>query len=401
MLHPMPRLALLAWGLTLLMAGWCLHDAVAARSAAQAQVRDAGRTNAWSDATRAHTGLLQELARSQEQLSGTLSRRDASLDRAVMSLSAATEKVLTDTRRLKDAIDHSAQALARLVTRESDARSKALAQALDRAASNAAGLSNLRRLVESRSRTRENCEQLKRSMIYPTVQLRGKGTVGSGVIVFSGEVGAGGAARRATYVLTAYHVVMEVTSPEQRDRIDHVRIMGADDRLEDARYAARVIAHDRCRDIALLELEIDRVIPHVAAFVSPQDVDIIEIFEPAYAVGCPLGNLPLPTAGEISTKHKVVGEQTFWMLNAPTFFGNSGGGIFRAQDGRLIGVSSMVYTYGRSNPVVVPHLGLFVPADTIFRWLDDVGYGFIYAPSRRLPQDADTRLQASATVEAR
>jgi hypothetical protein len=73
----------------------------------------------------------------------------------------------------------------------------------------------------------------------------------------------------------------------------------------------------------------------------------------------------------------VVSGQVFWMLNAPTFFGNSGGGVFQAESYRLIGISSMIYTYGKAQPAVVPHLGLFVPLSTIDEWLELEGYGFL------------------------
>jgi hypothetical protein len=108
-----------------------------------------------------------------------------------------------------------------------------------------------------------------------------------------------------------------------------------------------------------------------------EEVQGLRIFTPVYAVGCPLGNKPLSTAGELTSKAKLVGSQLFWMINAPTFFGNSGGGVYLAKDCRLIGISSMIYTYGKSHPVVVPHMGLFVPLDVIYDWLEHQGYGFI------------------------
>jgi hypothetical protein len=82
--------------------------------------------------------------------------------------------------------------------------------------------------------------------------------------------------------------------------------------------------------------------------------------------------------GEVSTKSKVVGDQVFWMLNAPTFFGNSGGGIYLGSTCQLIGISSMIYTYGKASPAVVPHMGLFVPLETLYDWLDTKGYSFIW-----------------------
>lgn len=65
------------------------------------------------------------------------------------------------------------------------------------------------------------------------------------------------------------------------------------------------------------------------------------------------------------------------MINAPTFFGNSGGGIFMVSTGRLVGISSMIYTYGKRQPMVVPHMGLFVPLETVRSWLAREGYAYV------------------------
>ncbi len=330
-----------------------------------------------------------------------LNQSEDSWRQALCSMDATANTFLTHTTELRGLIENRTDDLASMVTRESGHRRDAVARALKQATSNARDITAVKR------RLLKDCRSLKESMVYPTVQLRGNGTVGSGVVIFSRPLAkrsekdsadtlstaTGRSAKREpdqpclTFILTAYHVVMEVTTEKCRDKLKDVRIMGAGDRLEEKKYEAQVMTFDRARDIALLQLVSRKPVPHVARFAEPQEIAAIEVFEPAYAVGCPLGNMPLPSAGEITTKQKRVGDQVFWMLNAPTYFGNSGGGVFRARDGKLIGVSSMIYTYGRKHPVVVPHLGLFVPAEVIFSWLDKEGFGFIYDPAREVPKN--------------
>ena len=90
------------------------------------------------------------------------------------------------------------------------------------------------------------------------------------------------------------------------------------------------------------------------------------------------------------------------MINAPTYFGNSGGGVYSVPDCNLIGIFSMIYTYGKAKPRLVPHMGLFLPLGTIRRWLDNEGLGFVhegspvpakawkkmgYNPQTRLPEE--------------
>jgi S1-C subfamily serine protease len=300
-------------------------------------------------------------------------------------MDASVNEFLSHTSELKGLITSRTDGIASMVMQELADRDDTGAEALRRASSNTEDITAVKRHLL------KNCRSLKESMVYPTVQLRGNGTVGSGVVIFSRprERNAKSDAAKQpclTFILTAYHVVLEVTTEECRHRLQDVRIMGTGDRLQRKKYEAQVITFDRARDIALLQLVCDEPMRHVAAFAAPQEIAAIEVFEPAYAVGCPLGNMPLPSAGEITTKQKRVGDQVFWMLNAPTYFGNSGGGVFRARDGKLIGVSSMIYTYGRKHPVVVPHLGLFVPAEVIFTWLDKEGFGFLYDPAREIPK---------------
>lgn len=237
-----------------------------------------------------------------------------------------------------------------------------------------------RRVDEFSSGLERNPRRMKRLMIDPTAQLRGNGTVGSGVIVYS-ERQPGNSLKSSpftTFVLTAYHVVLEVTGEDlESGLVRDVRIT-SDSRKASQRFQAQLVLSDRDIDLALLRLNTERQFRTLVSFMPQTELSRLDVFARAYAVGCPLGNQPLPTLGEITSLNKKVGEQTFWMLNAPTFFGNSGGGVYSAENCQLIGISSMIYTYGKKTPTVVPHLGLFVPLNTISDWLEEEGFAFVY-----------------------
>jgi len=167
---------------------------------------------------------------------------------------------------------------------------------------------------------------------------------------------------------------------ERRDIVEDLRFLDpSTDRLGMISHQAKVIAEQSDHDLALLLVYLDEPWPYVAQLANRTEVENLEIFEPVYAVGCPLGNKPLPSVGEISSQEKRVSGSTFWMVNAPTFFGNSGGGIFHHSSGRLVGISSMIYTYGKRQPMVVPHMGLFVPLETVRSWLEGEGHGHFFA----------------------
>lgn len=239
---------------------------------------------------------------------------------------------------------------------------------------------------------------MKRRMIYPVVQLRGNGTVGSGVVIRSDPVGEDGVSR--TYILTAYHVVHEVMDPEaeRKDLVEDLRFLDPEnDRLAELPYPAEVISENQEIDLALLRVDLAEPWPYVAELAERDEVRSLQIFDPVYAVGCPLGNKPLPSVGEISSQEKVVSGTNFWMVNAPTFFGNSGGGIFHLPSGRLVGISSMIYTYGKRQPMVVPHMGLFVPLETVRGWLEKEGFGHFFADSAPAAIDSEVA-ETSAPV---
>jgi len=242
---------------------------------------------------------------------------------------------------------------------------------------------------------------MKRRMIYPVVQLRGNGTVGSGVVVRSDPVGEDGVSK--TYILTAYHVVQEVMEPEaeRKDLVEDLRFLDPEtDRLAEVPHRAEVVSEHQEIDLALLRVDLSEPWPYVAELAERDEVARLQIFDPVYAVGCPLGNKPLPSVGEISSQEKLVSGTNFWMVNAPTFFGNSGGGIFHLPSGRLVGISSMIYTYGKRQPMVVPHMGLFVPLETVRGWLEQEGFGHFFADATPLPgESAVTETSAAVSEE--
>ena len=221
-------------------------------------------------------------------------------------------------------------------------------------------------------------ERGKRMMIHPTVQLRGNGTVGSAVLVYSRPfAGEGSAGRHCNLALTAFHVVSEVLGSRLERSIEGVKLYAPECNEGQVALSARLIAHDKSRDIALLYLDTDQKLSSLARLKSGRLFERLDIFSPACVVGCPLGSNPVATMGQITAIDKEVDGEKFWMINAPTYFGNSGGGVYSVPDCNLIGIFSMIYTYGKTKPRLVPHMGLFLPLGSIRPWLEAEGLGFV------------------------
>lgn len=223
------------------------------------------------------------------------------------------------------------------------------------------------------ARTEPDPETLWRRFMGPVVQLAGDISVGSGTVLRSQRIEGREHAWR-TLVLTAWHVVRDMQDdPSNPVTPVPVRIYRQDGTTRDER--ATVLLRHEGMDVALLELDSTIPVAEGALLPAPDEVAGVRTFHSIVAVGCPLGTDPIPTRGEVaSTSHRVDG-QHYWMINAPTYIGNSGGAVFDAASGRLLGVFSKIYNHGTLRPTIVPHMGLVTPMDDVFQWLEREGWG--------------------------
>lgn len=214
---------------------------------------------------------------------------------------------------------------------------------------------------------------LQRDILGPSVQVNVQGSVGGGTLLFSRDT--------HSYVITAHHVVHKIVHGHDVETRPPAEVTLYDDGGVAAdTVEGDLVAWDERKDLALLRLRAVHEYGSVARLASRETLRSIRVFTPIYAVGCPLGHDPLPTPGEVATLNKEVNGERFWMMNAPTIFGNSGGGVFHRETRELVGVSVMVCTYDGAVSTPVPHLGIMVSLDTVYDWLDTLDYTFIYDP---------------------
>jgi S1-C subfamily serine protease len=229
--------------------------------------------------------------------------------------------------------------------------------------------------------------------LYPSVKIAGSGGVGAGTIVYSAMDSHG---QCHTYLVSAFHVVAGyVTIKDGIENRETVTISIYEPDLQTMTdEVADIIVYDKKADLVLLKLrERGKCFP-AAKLASRKELKEVCIFTPVYAVGCPLGHSPLPSAGEISTLNKKVDGKTYWMMNAPTIYGNSGGGVFLIESHQFVGVSAMLCVYQQFINVPVPHMGVLVPATTVYDWLDYEHYQFVYDPAYTTEGCAVARVRA-------
>jgi hypothetical protein len=231
-------------------------------------------------------------------------------------------------------------------------------------------------------------EQLWNELVGPVVQLIGDTTVGSGVLLQSRPADNGG---WTTNVLTAWHVVRDIFgAPDRFNTPIPIKVYAPDGSWKSLN--ARLLMRDVPLDLALLESDTKEHMPFGAQLATRAQLSAMHTFDGVYAVGCPLGNDPIPTTGELASTHHEVDGSKYWMISAPTYIGNSGGGIYCAKSHALIGIFSKIYTHGSTRSTIVPHMGLATPLATVYDWLESSEYAYLE------PQAVQADTQTAAAV---
>jgi S1-C subfamily serine protease len=346
-------------------------EGVRAKQASEVHTRLEGLQNELS-------GIREELGTAVHELAGTaeLSERLHNAENDLGSIGAAIEAHSSSLLELEETqatfVPDIEQEL-----REHDERLQKRYETLSEVAESARRTAadteaKLSKLDQSLSAT-PDLHAMWRELVGPVVQLAGDASVGSGVLLPSEPLPEGGFRTR---ILTAWHVVRDIQGdPPDLELAVPVQIYREDASIRHEK--AKLLAHDPKVDVALLELVTEGALEFGARLAPRSRLDEASTFDQVVAVGCPLGNDPIPTRGEIATcQHEVDGEH-YWMINAPTYIGNSGGGIFDSKSHELLGIFSKIYTHGSLRPTIVPHMGLVTPMAKVYDWLEQVGHGEI------------------------
>ncbi len=284
-----------------------------------------------------------------------------------------------------------------------------LAARMDDLAAEIAGTDGtLRGLRDAVARLRKDATRdaalLDRTILRPSVQVVGRGGVGGGTVIRSERETGGG---YGTYIVTAFHVLQKLVEADAAGAVKRgpIQVKLFPD-AEAETVDSDLLIHDARRDLALLKLRSAKHYPIAARLASRERIRETSVFTPIYAVGCPLGHDPLPSFGEITTQRKEVNGERFWMMSAPTIFGNSGGGVFHRETLEMIGVSAMICTFDNPVSTPVPHLGILVPLDSVYDWLNENKFAFVYDPAAARPalasdQASPPAVRASASTAAK
>ncbi|MBU0977960.1 MAG: serine protease, partial [Nanoarchaeota archaeon] len=144
------------------------------------------------------------------------------------------------------------------------------------------------------------------------------------------------------------------------------------------RVEADVVIYNRTEDMALLKLRTEDKARYMANL--PPEPTKLFVMDESIAVGCSLGFPPLPSVGVITRLNFQIDSLPYHMSCSQIIYGNSGGAIFLAKTGELIGIPSRGVVIGWGTPI--PHMGLFIPIIRVYNWLAEQHYDFIYDLSK-------------------
>lgn len=131
---------------------------------------------------------------------------------------------------------------------------------------------------------------------------------------------------------------------------------------------AKVIARDAEMDIAIIATEVD-----LPDSIEIADDDSLDIGDAVIAIGSPKGQSIASTMGFLSDKGQELTDKktrNFWQASMAVYHGNSGGGLFDANRGKLVGIVTAIVV-DDDGKTAAPNIAEFVGTTQIRKFIDD------------------------------
>jgi serine protease Do len=158
------------------------------------------------------------------------------------------------------------------------------------------------------------------------------------------------------YLITNFHVIegeteisVEVYSTDSNGQLDR-----------DTYKKVRIVAINKFHDLALLHIE-DKNAPKFK-YITLGSSDVLNVGDPVFAVGSPMGLERTVTEGIVSTKTRELEGELYLQTTTQINPGNSGGPLFNLA-GEVVGVTNMKIMFGEG-------LGFAIPVELVKNFLD-------------------------------
>jgi S1-C subfamily serine protease len=243
----------------------------------------------------------------------------------------------------------------------------------------------------------EDLKEKHASMLYPTVRVRTEKAGGSGTIIYCKEK-PNNDGKYETYILTNHHVIDDNIKVEKKWSTLLKRKVETDilsdctvelfnfeyDSWESGHsaYKAEIMCYDKDMDLGLLKVKSERKFEYIAdMFPKDQERERLRMFMDLFAVGCGMGHAPLVTCGVLTGFTDIIDNHPYWLSTAPTIYGNSGGAVFLADSMEFVGIPSRIaVNIAGFSADAITHMSYFIPIPSIYKFLEDQIFMFIYDP---------------------
>ena len=238
-------------------------------------------------------------------------------------------------------------------------------------------------------------KDIHENILYPVARVRASDAGGSGVVIYS-EPDPENEGQYVNIVLTCEHVVAKnIVVKDEWDAVlkrevkhdvtsecnielfdyDNSKVISANS------IRGEIIAYDKSHDLAAVKLNNTRKIDHVAKIIPKKEIANLQIADPVWVSGCSLLHDPFPNPGTLTYLREMIDQKAYIMQNAPSIFGNSGGGLFHGVTGNLLGLTSRItVTQLGFGFDVQSWMGFTTHPDRLYEFFEHQELQFIYDP---------------------
>ena len=236
-------------------------------------------------------------------------------------------------------------------------------------------------------------KDIHEKILYPVTRVRASDSGGSGVLIYS-EPDPHKPDEFINIALTCQHVIdKNITVKEEWDAVlkrDMKRDIMQEVVVEIFDYdgskivsanstSSEIIAYDKSHDLAAVKLNNTRKMNHVSSVIPKEDIKDVHIADPVWVSGCSLLHDPFPNAGTLTSLREMIDQKAYIMQNAPSIFGNSGGGLFHGVTGHLLGLTSRItVTQLGFGMDVQSWMGFSTHPDRLYEFFDHQELQFLY-----------------------
>ena len=235
--------------------------------------------------------------------------------------------------------------------------------------------------------------EVHEKILYPVTRVRATDSGGSGVMIYS-EPDVENPGQYINIALTCQHVVdKNIVVKDEWDTVlkrEVKRDVTSECNIELFDYdksklvsantiKGQIIAYDKNHDLAAIKLNSTRQVPYVATVIPQEQIEDMQIADPVWVCGCSLLHDPFPNSGTLTYLREMIDQKEYIMQNAPSIFGNSGGGLFHGRTGHLLGLTSRItVTQLGFGLDIQTWMGFSTHPDRLYEFFDHQELQFLY-----------------------